>query len=328
MSEARPQRSVGPTSRRRPAARVDAPAPRFAPTDPFVRFAYSVLAREAVLLAARRRDGEANLTPDDIHDMRVGARRLRVALRLFESVLPRKDVARLRAELRWFARSLGDARDLDVYAESFKTYARALPAEQRADFRGYDLYLRRERAKARQRAAAALASRRTEALFAELRGFVTRGPSAGAVRRSGLRSIRGAARRSIRASVARVRRHGRGLDGHFKPKALHQLRIKSKRLRYELEFFAAVYPPLAAIASECKAMQDLLGAHQDAYTANARLRRYAALLRKRGAPGALPPALAQLRKGQREAARGLRRTFEERWPAFAAAINAAPRVVA
>jgi CHAD domain-containing protein len=143
-----------------------------------------------------------------------------------------------------------------------------------------------------------------------------------------LRSIRGAARRSIRASVARVRRPGRGLDAHLKPKALHQLRIKSKRLRYELEFFAAVYPPLAAIASECKAMQDLLGAHQDAYTANARLRRYAALLRKRGAPGALPPALAQLRKSQREAARRLRRTFGERWPAFAAAIDAAPRVVA
>ena len=58
---------------------------------------------------------------------------------------------------------------------------------------------------------------------------------------------------------------------------LHDLRIKTKRLRYELEFFADVYPPLKQTAKECKALQDLLGTHQDVYAATARLRRYAAL---------------------------------------------------
>lgn len=306
---------------------MGAATPLFAPSDALVRFAHAVLAYEAAALAAIWHDGEAAPTPDGIHQLRVGARRLRVALRLFHRVLPRKHVAHFRKELRWFGRSLGDARDLDVYAESFKTYAQTLPPAQRADFRGYELYLRRERAKARQRAAAAFASARTTALFANLERFAAEGPDASALRRRRGHSIREAARRSIRSSTARVRRRGKGLGEHSRPTALHKLRIKTKRLRYEVEFFAAVYPELETAALACKSMQDLLGAHQDAHTATARLRRYAALLRKRGAAAGLPPALARLRKTQQKHARTLRRSFEARWPEFAATLDAVRRTV-
>lgn len=328
MSEPRAQRTVAPTSLRFPGKRVDAATPRLGPNDAFVRFAYVVLARETSALAAHRQSGEAMPTPDDVHDLRVAARRLRVALKLFRRVLSRDDVAHFRDELRWFAKSLGDARDLDVYAESFKAYAQTLPPAQRAEFRGYELYLRRERAKARRRAAAAFASTRTAALFAGLERLAAAGSSAGALRRSRSFRIRDAARRSIRSSVARVRRLGRALNASSRPTALHKLRIKSKRLRYELEFFAEAFPQLAATANVCKAMQDLLGEHQDAYTANARLRRYAAHMRKQGGRGELPPALEKLRKRQLEHARALRESFEERWPAFAKAIDAARRTVA
>jgi CHAD domain-containing protein len=113
-----------------------------------------------------------------------------------------------------------------------------------------------------------------------------------------------------------------------RPTELHELRIKTKRLRYELEFFADAYPPLKQAAKECKAVQDLLGVHQDVYAANARLRRYAALLRKQGEDGALPPALAQLRKNQLAVARGVRRSFRAKWPAFVAALGATRKLVA
>lgn len=328
MSEPRAQRNVAPTSLRFPGKRVDEATPRLGPNDAFVRFAYAVLERETAVLAAHRRSGEEMPTPDDVHDLRVAARRLRVALKLFRRVLPRDEAAHYRDELRWFAKSLGDARDLDVYAESFKAYAQTLPPAQRAEFRGYELYLRRERAKARRRAAAAFASARATQLVAGLERFAAAGQSAGALRRARTLRIRDAARRSIRGSVARVRRIGRALTARSRPTALHKLRIKSKRLRYELEFFAEAFPQLAATANACKAMQDLLGEHQDAYTANARLRRYAALLRKQGGRGELPPALEKLRKRQLEHARALRESFEQRWPDFAKAIDAARRAVA
>ena len=99
-------------------------------------------------------------------------------------------------------------------------------------------------------------------------------------------------------------------------------------MRYELEFFADVYPPLKQTAKECKALQDLLGTHQDVYAATARLRRYAALNRKQGADAALPPALVELRKSQLALAREVRRSFRAKWPAFVAAIGAARKLVA
>jgi len=304
-----------------------ATGPRFTPADSFLVFAYAVVAREAAALAAKRRAGAEMPTPHEIHQLRVTARRLRVALRLFRRLLPSRDVAHFRAELRWFASSLGDARDLDVYTESFKQYAQGLPPDRRRELSDYELYLRRERAEARQRAAAAFESARAAALFDELQRFAAAGPSAGALRRWRSLSIREAVRRSMRGSVGRVRRLGRELDERSRATELHALRIRTKRLRYELEFFAEVYPELAQTAEACKALQDLLGAHQDAYTANARFRRYAASLRKQGGDGTLPPALAELRRSQLAQARAVRKSFKERWPAFAATIDAARRAI-
>jgi CHAD domain-containing protein len=192
---------------------------------------------------------------------------------------------------------------------------------------GYELYLRRERAEARQRAAAAAASPRTAALLSELERFAAVGPSAGARRRWGSLAVRDAVRQSVRSSVARVRRVGNALTTRARPAELHKLRIKVKRLRYELEFFAGVYPALRQTATECKALQDLLGTHQDVYAANARLRQYAALNRKQGAGVDLPPALVELRKNQLAVAREVRRTFRARWPAFVATIGAARKLV-
>jgi CHAD domain-containing protein len=330
MSERRAQRTAGPKHTAAPdtSRGTSASVPSLGPESPFILFAYAVLAREARTLAAHRPAGAIPPTPDDIHQLRVSARRLRVALRLFGRLLPSRGAARLHAELRWFASSLGDVRDLDVYTETFKTYLRTLPPERRRGLSGYELYLRRERSEARQQATAAFASPRSAAFFVDLERFVAAGPSAGALRRWRSLRVRAAARRGIRRSVARVRRLGEQLHGRSRPAALHELRIKAKRLRYELEFFAEIYPQLTQTAKACKSLQDLLGTHQDAYTANARLRRYAALLRKHGADAALPPALVELRRRQFAVARGVRQSFREQWPAFAATIDAARRAVA
>jgi CHAD domain-containing protein len=328
MNESRVQRHVAQTPSARPDASAKTAVPVFRPEDAFVAFAYAVLRREATLLAANRPQIESAPSPEEIHQLRVAARRLRVALKLFGRMLPSKDAARFRAELRWFAGSLGDARDLDVYTENFKAYVQGLPPEQRGGMSGYQMYLRRERSEARQRAATAVASPRAAALVADLHRFFAAGPSAGALRRWGSLSVRDAMRQSVRRSVARVRRLGNELTARARPAEIHELRIKAKRLRYELEFFADVYPPLKQTAKECKALQDLLGGHQDVYAGTARMRRYATLLRKQSASGALPPTLAELRKSQFALARDLRRSFRAQWPAFVAAIGAARKLVA
>lgn len=323
MSPSRAHRTVAPPPAFRPARR--GATARFAPRDAFDTFARFVVARAAAALAAQRPAAGKAPSPDAIHDLRVAARRLRVALKLARRALPAGRAARLRAELKQLAASLGDARDLDVHAARFRRYAHERPAE-RAELRGYELYLRRERREARRRAAAACASARTAALFAEVERLAAQRRDDAAARSSSL-TIRDAARSRVRRGVRRVRRLGAELARRSRPAALHALRIKTKRLRYELELFAEVLPDLAAAAEACKALQDVLGAHQDARVADARLRRYAALLGARGGRRALPAALDALRKSGLAEARALRRTFRQRWPAFAAALDAARRAV-
>lgn len=330
MSQRRAQRTVAPTDAVPPRATHDAslPAPEFAAAGPFIVFVHATLRREAGALAANRPAGRSP-TPEEIHQLRVAARRLRVAFKSFAPLLPRRDVVHFGAELRWFASSLGEVRDLDVYAENFRTYARALPAAQRSELGGYELYLRRERAAARERAADAFGGARTAALFADLTRFVEEPPSAGALRRWRSLSTGDAVRQSVRRSVGRVRRTGNELARRAaKPAELHGLRIKTKRLRYELEFFSKVYPQLIESADKLKTLQDLLGTNQDVHTATARLRRYAALLRKQDPRAELPPALLDLRKSQLASARVARRSFRADWPAFVAGLQAARQIVA
>jgi CHAD domain-containing protein len=328
MSDSRAQRQVAPAHPPLAGAASAAALSELRLEDSFIVFAHAVLRREAAALAAARPRNPQSPSPEEIHQLRVAARRLRVALRLFARMLPSTATARYRSDLKWFATSLGDVRDLDVYTDNFKSYVQSLPPRERSGLSGYQLYLRRERAAARQRAAAAVASPRAAALIADLQTFVDQGVSAGALRRWRALSVRDAMRQCVRGSVGRVRSLGNALMQRARPAELHELRIKTKRLRYELEFFADAYPPLTQAAKECKAVQDLLGVHQDVYAATARLRRYAALLRKQGEDGSLPLALVQLRKNQLAVARDVRRSFRAKWPAFVAAIGAARKLVA
>ena len=59
--------------------------------------------------ATIRRDEEA------LHQMRIAVRRLRAAISLFSDVVSDDRVGTIKTELRWFARELGPARDLDVF---------------------------------------------------------------------------------------------------------------------------------------------------------------------------------------------------------------------
>jgi CHAD domain-containing protein len=311
------------------AADADVPsergaAPPCVPSEPFLLFAHRVLRRELDALASLRPTDGAPPSPDDIHQLRVAARRLRVALRLFRRMLPSQAVTRLRAELKWFARALGDVRDLDVYADNFHAYAARVPAEQHRALDEYEVHLRRERAAARGRLAALFAEPRAAAIFDAATTFLAHGPSAGALRRWRSLSTRDGIRASVRKSLRRVRKRGGALTPTSRPSAFHEVRIRAKRLRYELEFFAEVYPELTPFAKATKALQETLGEHQDAATASERLRRYGQGLGQRTR---LPPALDALRRAQLAHARDIRRSFGTVWQRFMAGVADVSRAI-
>ena len=286
-----------------------------------IAFAYACLRREFAALSARRPRTGASPEPEDIHQMRIATRRLRVAMRLFRHMLPAK-AARLAKEFRWFGRTLGEVRDLDVYAENFRGYVQAIPPEELHDLGGYELHLARARAAARDNLGALFADERYSQLLAALAAFLDGAPTPAALRRWRSFRIGDGIAKYLEKSVQRVVKTGRKIGRDTPAKSLHRLRIRAKRLRYELEFFSEVYPALAKAAKTTKALQDTLGAHQDACTASERLADYARPLRGPDARR-VPAGLSRLLESQEQKARDARQAFAGEWRRFARTVGRA-----
>ena len=75
--------------------------------------------------------------------------------------------------------------------------------------------------------------------------------------------------------MKRVLKSGRGAGASSTDAELHRLRIRCKRLRYACEFLSDLYgPPVKKFAMRVKALQDILGAHQDAVVAQRTLAKF------------------------------------------------------
>jgi triphosphatase len=235
-------------------------------------------------LTANQLAAERGADPEGVHQMRVGARRLRSALRLFDEWLPAHTTQALSDELRWLGRELGRARDLDVFAGEL---LRPL-AGSRPDDKGLAALLEAAeaaRAGAYAAARAALSSRRYALLVLRLGRFAEGPPS----RRGGLAALRApalpAVRRLLRHRAARLQALGERLD-QLSPHELHRLRIRAKRLRYAIELVGALFgeKDSTRAARRLAELQDALGHLNDLTSAEALV----AQLRERIGAGASP----------------------------------------
>ncbi len=84
--------------------------------------------------------------PEDVHQARVGTRRLRSDLRTFRPLLDPDWVAGLREEAGWYAGLLGEVRDTEVLMERLEHQARSLPKEDAAAVTPIVARLAKERA--------------------------------------------------------------------------------------------------------------------------------------------------------------------------------------
>ena len=277
--------------------------------DPLIVFAYECLRREFAALAEHRPRENEIPSPEAIHRTRIAARRLRVALRMFKRVLPPGTAPSLATELRWFARALGEIRDLDVYTDNLHRYSAGADGD-RAALAEYERHVNAVRDAARATLPALFSDPRYLALLEAFAKFVANGPPHGALRRWRSLTVSEGARGQLRKSLRRIVKRGDRIAAGSAARELHRLRIMAKRLRYELEFFAEVYPSLHAAAKVAKRLQDVLGEHQDSCTASARVRRY---VHERG--GAAGPLVALRQSHDREAAAAQRR-FELEWRSF------------
>ena len=219
----------------------------------------------AVLRAARR--------PEALHQMRVGLRRLRTALKLFETVVADDAFARLEAELNWLTGELDQGRDIDVLIEeTFRPAARRFHNQPGLAALGERLL--KARTRAYDRVIETLDAPRHLTLVLDMAGWIDCGrwSQAGEVQvapraDAPARSFAGEQLDALRRQVGR---RGKGLK-RLDPISRHKLRIRAKRMRYALEFFGGLYPgrkdERAAFLATLRRLQDSLGALNDLHVA-------------------------------------------------------------
>lgn len=85
-----------------------------------------------------------------VHDMRVGTRRLRAALEVFEPCFPAKRHRRALKRVKALADALGERRDADVAIESLEAFAGEAPEAERPAIAALIVRLREEQSEANE----------------------------------------------------------------------------------------------------------------------------------------------------------------------------------
>jgi inorganic triphosphatase YgiF len=213
--------------------------------------------------------------PEALHQMRIGLRRLRASLAVFDEIVGDDDLAKIKTELRWITQELGPARDLDVFeTEVLRPLRASRPEDEVIAASHRDV--QQQRMAAYARAAAATRSSRFRGAMLRLAEWIETGPWTVDEERTELRAraVSEYAAKKLARLRKRIKRKGADLR-HRSVSQRHRLRIRAKRLRYATEFFAATFPGAASAKrrteslAALKDLQDALGGLNDLATRHA-----------------------------------------------------------
>lgn len=246
--------------------------------------AFRVLREQFGIFLAHEPGVRVGEDPEELHDMRVAARRMRAAMKIFEGAVPVR-TQKFRDEFKWVAGSLGEVRDLDVQLERLDLWVSDAVEKDRQPLEALRALLEEQREKARKAMLRTLNSRRYARLVESFGEFLRRGPSRRA--RASRQPILAAAPDLVRKSYRKFRKLGDPLTEESTDEEYHELRKEGKRLRYALEFLSDVYgDPAKDLIKPLKKLQDVLGDHQDAEVATSHLRELSVV---KGRSPKLPP---------------------------------------
>jgi CHAD domain-containing protein len=254
-------------------ARAQAP-PEVAPVTLPKKPSGADLVRQAVSAAVERimrhdpgvRIGD---DPEDVHQARIGTRRLRSDLRTFASLLDEEWLASLREELRWLAAALGEVRDDDVLIDRLRRQAAALREPDTGALAPVFRRLAIERDQARAELLDVLESPRYVALLERLVDAAQQPQCRKAADAPAGDVVPGL----VAAPWRKLRKAVDALPADPPDADLHQIRILAKRTRYAAEAAAPLVGKKAkAFASAVADLQEVLGDHQDAVVAETWLR--------------------------------------------------------
>ncbi|NBN80487.1 CHAD domain-containing protein [Microvirga tunisiensis] len=201
--------------------------------------------------------------PEGPHQLRVGLRRLRTALRLFRPLVNPRSTGALDAAAQRLALGIGRLRDLDVLSADIVAPLLAI-APERVDLARLDRHLDGLRAQRRQDVQALLVSQTVNDLLFDLASYTeTRGwLSSEDIEQSERLAVPVAefARSALDGQWRRVQKYGNRLDS-LTIAERHDMRKALKKFRYGLEFFAGLTPKgeRKSYLKRLKSLQDVFG---------------------------------------------------------------------
>ncbi len=218
----------------------------------------------------------ADIDAEFLHDFRVSVRRSRAVQRELKGVFPPAQLAAFRAEFRWLQEISGDSRDLDVYVLEFDAMRAMRARAMQPDLDPLLRVLEDRRLDARREMAEALRSARTRGALSEWEAFLEELVERDVEDRpDATRPIGELAGERIRQVYRRMVKMGARSTLESPAEDYHELRKKGKELRYLLELFGAPLFPAEVVKpmiKTLKALQDVLGRHQDREVQMAMLR--------------------------------------------------------
>ena len=244
--------------------------------------------------------------PDGIHDLRVSTRRLRAALELWLENAPGKRLDRCRKRFKRLGRRLGSVREADVNIEGLADLALGRPSDAIAiEFLAASVTRERKRRARRLRQEQERSD--LPGLSQEIRSELGERLDSEAEPVS----VAAVARRELARRLPALEALLETALREPSAPALHRLRIGLKKFRYSVELCAPAYdgrrlPPLVG---RLKALQDALGAAQDARALHDVFAKRRLELREEGLANAERSLLAPMRavaailRNRREAAR-------------------------
>ncbi|MEC4014842.1 CYTH and CHAD domain-containing protein [Streptomyces sp. H27-D2] len=216
--------------------------------------------------------------PDSVHRMRVATRRLRSAFKSYGKVLDREATDPVGEELKWLAGELGVDRDREVLTERLRQRLAELPGTLlmgpvQSRLR---IWSGVRRAGSREALITVLDSGRYLTLLDSLDRLVAAPPLLPAAAGPPRTVFPKAVLRDYRRLAGRVDAALAMEPGPERDLALHSARKAAKRARYSAEAARPVLgKPAKRFAKRMKAVQQVLGDHQDSVVARSTLREIA-----------------------------------------------------
>lgn len=212
-------------------------------------------ANEACVRTRRDREG--------IHQLRVSVRRLRSALALFRDMIPGNERRNIARRLKWIAEQCAEAREWDVFQDELLTPLRkALPDD--LALKDFAAEVEKICRAADTRAADMLAGLQYAKNILKVEAWWNGG---------GWRAVATAfaAEKASDFSRARIRKFHQRLcklgkqASELDEMGLHDLRIRTKKLRYAVGFFGSLFPnkSVRVYRTALDEIQDCLGALND-----------------------------------------------------------------